>query len=164
MIKIKLLLAIFLLVSANEISNSQTPKMRIVTYDALSKITYDVSRYGNKSWFKDDLKSFKLIGNITIPQIADARQSDTISYPAYFIRDNKFYYNWYTVENQKICPNQWRVPGLSDFLRLVDIVNADSSGLMASPSPFLPFFLSSFLPFSSSPLLPFSYCLLRIII
>lgn len=128
MIKNKLVVVILLIVSSIEICNAQTPNMRIVTYDVLSKITYDVTRYGNQSWFRDDLKSFKLIGNITIPKISDVKQSDTINYPAYFITDNKFYYNWYTVENQKICPNQWRVPDLADFMRLVYIVNEDSSG------------------------------------
>lgn len=86
---------------------------------------YKTVKIGSQIWMAENLKSTMLNDGTPLTLIEDFNNSYS-KIPSYCFYDNdtsylRTYgalYNWYTVKTGKICPIGWRVPSVSDWLKL----------------------------------------------
>jgi uncharacterized protein (TIGR02145 family) len=80
---------------------------------------YNVIRIGTQLWMKENLKTTKYNDGANIPLVTDNTAWSTVTTPAYCWYENNptsykdLYggvYNWYAVNNGKLCPSGWHVP------------------------------------------------------
>ena len=73
---------------------------------------------GNQVWLRENMKTTHYRDGSAIPMVSDNNQWGSLSTPAYCWYDNDeashkspygALYNWYVVENGKLCPEGWHV-------------------------------------------------------
>jgi len=91
-------------------------------------IDIDGNRYSTvtldgQTWMVENLKTTKYNDGIIIPNVTLNSEWSSLSTGAYSfynndsssIEQNGYFYNWYTVETNKLCPMGWHVPTNSDW-------------------------------------------------
>jgi uncharacterized protein (TIGR02145 family) len=90
---------------------------------------YNVIRIGTQLWMKENLKTTKYNDGANIPLVTDNTAWSTVTTPAYCWYENNptsykdLYggvYNWYAVNNGKLCPSGWHVPTEAEWTVLFD--------------------------------------------
>lgn len=89
---------------------------------------YNVVKIGNQWWMVDNLVTNRYNDGECIPYVSDSLTWAQLVSPGYCFYDNdentnRAYgalYNWYTVNTQKLCPVDWKVPSDADWTELTD--------------------------------------------
>jgi uncharacterized protein (TIGR02145 family) len=117
--------------------------IKFKTVSDIDNNTYSISKIGNQLWLSEDLKTTKFTDGtpISLESISDNEPKwFNLTTPAYVIDYtlNSVYYNYYTIETEKICPQGWRVPteydweNLHDFLDLEGFNNTQGKALKST--------------------------------
>jgi len=85
--------------------------------------TYNVVKIGNQIWMSENLKTTKYNDNSNIPNVTDngswqALNTDAYCWYANDIANKDTYgalYNWFAVDQGKLCPTGWHVASDADF-------------------------------------------------
>lgn len=106
--------------------------------------SYPLSKIGDQIWIAENLRTSKLNDGTPINHVVPDNDKSTwlgLETPAFDWRDGKeyaeeskygAYYNYYTVETQKLCPNGFHVPSLAEWKILEDFLAANGySGIEA---------------------------------
>lgn len=94
---------------------------------------YRTIQIGEQTWMVDNLKTKHLNNGdeITYITVENRDAWDTLTTPACCwydltpkyadsLRNDGMFYNWYSVENNNVCPDGWRVPNDDDWNELFD--------------------------------------------
>ena len=92
---------------------------------------------GNQIWMAENLRVTKFQNGDTIPNITDNEEWAALTTGAYCNYNNTNnldtiatygrLYNWYAVaDTRQIAPKGWRVPGIADWLELIEYLGGDS--------------------------------------
>lgn len=88
--------------------------------------TYDTIKIGKQIWFVENLKTTKYNDGTEISYLPDDEEWQLSTKGAYCWYENKrnlengALYNWYAIQNDKLCPDGWRVPSQDDWIQLKD--------------------------------------------
>lgn len=91
---------------------------------------------GEQVWISKNLRTTRFNDGTNIPNVLHGTEWSGMSTPAYcwFNNDDSLYritygglYNWYAVNTGKLCPEGWRVPDESDWIRLTDQLKGESA-------------------------------------
>jgi uncharacterized protein (TIGR02145 family) len=89
---------------------------------------YPVVEIGTQIWMAENLKTTKYNDGTNIPLVQDANTWTALSSPGFcwYNNDSVAYkdiygalYNWYTADNNKLCPAGWHVPSYTEWATLV---------------------------------------------
>jgi uncharacterized protein (TIGR02145 family) len=105
---------------------------------------YQTIKIGTQFWMAGNLRTTRFNDGTSIPLVTDATAWERLSTPGYcwYNNDAATYqsaygaiYNWYTVNNTRLCPSGWHVPTyyewgtLTNYLGVApESVNRDSIG------------------------------------
>ena len=89
---------------------------------------YKTVKIGNQEWMAENLRVTKLNDGKKIPAIKKEHKwtkSKSMAYAYYdYNKVNKpvlgCYYNYYTIETKKLCPNGWHIPSTAEWNELID--------------------------------------------
>lgn len=94
---------------------------------------YRTIKIGKQTWMVDNLKTKHLNNGeeITYITVGNRDAWDTLTTPACCwynltpkyadsVRNDGMFYNWYTVENNNVCPDGWRVPNDDEWNELLE--------------------------------------------
>ncbi len=108
---------------------------------------YNMVTIGTQIWMKESLIATKYNDGTSIPLVTVNSAWVNIETPAYCWYDNDAstnkdgygaLYNWYAVNNEKICPTGWHVPNDSEWTTLIDFLGGvDIAGGKLKESGFL---------------------------
>ncbi|MFO8055587.1 MAG: FISUMP domain-containing protein [Bacteroidales bacterium] len=124
---------LFLLVSATACDKKEEEEDQ-VDYGSVSDVdgnTYKTRKIGSQTWMVENLKTTKFNDGAGIPNVTGKNEWKNLSSAAYSWYDNDkssysrkcgALYNWYAVEQGKLCPNGWRVARDSEWKELVDFL------------------------------------------
>ena len=88
---------------------------------------YQTVKIGTQVWMAENLKTTKYNDDAAIPNVTDASTWASLSTDAYcwFNNDEAYakpqlgaLYNWFAIENGKLCPAGWHVPTDADFITM----------------------------------------------
>jgi len=110
------------------------------TYGTVSDIDKNVYKtivIGDQTWMAENLRVTRYQNGDTIPNIIDNEEWATLTSGAYCNYNNTQdldtiatygrLYNWYAVVNyQELAPKGWRVPGIADWLELIEYLGGDT--------------------------------------
>jgi uncharacterized protein (TIGR02145 family) len=97
------------------------------TVNDVENNVYKVVQIGAQVWMAENLKTTKFNDNADIPLKEDYTVWNNLTSPAYCWCDNEkttykdiygALYNWYTVNDGKLCPKGWHVPDATDWTTL----------------------------------------------
>jgi len=102
-----------------------------LTYGSVSDVDgncYKTIQIGTQTWMAENLKTTKFNEGNEIPNVIDNAEWESLKMPAYCWnfndRGNKdiygALYNWYVVNNGKLCPTGWHVPTFEELNILCD--------------------------------------------
>lgn len=126
-----LILGIFLFFASGCKKEDESTNLTITDVDGN---IYKTVTIGNQVWMAENLKTTHYNDGIAIPKITDNDEWVTSTSGAYCWYNNdettykKTYgalYNWYTVENEKICPSGWHVPTDAEWTELEEYLIAN---------------------------------------
>jgi uncharacterized protein (TIGR02145 family) len=94
--------------------------------------TYKTKTIGEQIWMAENLKTTKYNDGKEIPLEADVAKWDKLTGPAYCYYDNDIsnkdefgaLYNWHTVAQKNLCPQDWHVPTKEDWSKLIEFINS----------------------------------------
>ncbi len=108
--------------------------------------TYPLTKIGNQIWMAENLRTTTFNDGETIQHIEPNERSTTwldLEMPTYDWKnteqdaiDNKLgaYYNYFTVETEKLCPSGWHVPSVSEWQTLTNYLSTNGyEGKEAEP-------------------------------
>jgi len=90
---------------------------------------YNIVEIGSQTWMQENLKATKYNDGTDIPIVTDGVTWISLMTPAYCWYDNDpatykdtygALYNWYTVETDMLCPEDWHVPSYDEWHVLFD--------------------------------------------
>lgn len=105
-----------------------------LTYGTVSDIdgnTYKTIQIGTQTWMAENLKTTRYNDNTSIPLFEDDTEWKDLTTDAYCWYDNDAVayksvygalYNFFTVENGKICPTGWHVPSKDELETLLNFL------------------------------------------
>jgi uncharacterized protein (TIGR02145 family) len=100
-------------------SSSKTITFNFIVCTDGRNNNYPVVEIGTQIWMAENLKTTKYNDGTNIPLVQDANLWTALSTPGFCWYDNDSVtykdvygplYNWYTVNNSKLCPGGWHVP------------------------------------------------------
>lgn len=130
-------LLILLLAVAVSCSKNNTP-VTDFQYGSLSDNegnVYKTITIGSQTWMAENLRSIKLNDGTAIPNVTNNNTWSTLTTPAYCYYGNDSvgykgtygaFYNWYTVQTNKLCPVGWHVPSDQEWTTLSTSLGVDS--------------------------------------
>jgi uncharacterized protein (TIGR02145 family) len=98
-------------------------------------VNYLTIKIGTQWWFAENLKNTKFNDGAEIPVETNNTLWTGYTSPAYCWYNNDYegngiiygaLYNWYTVSNQKICPEGWHVPNNDDWELLINYFGGEN--------------------------------------
>ena len=96
---------------------------------------YNTVVIGNQVWMTENLRTTKYCDNTKIPYVTDNTDWSTLSSPAYCWYKNDessnkniygAFYNWFTVNTGKLCPDGWHVPSEAEWTIFTDWLGGES--------------------------------------
>lgn len=102
--------------------------------DPLSGYDYPVVLIGDQLWMEENLRVTKFNDGTAINQITDNVLWVETTGPAFCWYENNYdgygsvygaLYNWYAVENGKLCPSGWHVPSSAEYAALSQYLGGD---------------------------------------
>ncbi len=112
----------------------------IIDYDGN---TYNTIIIGDQEWMAENLRVTHFDDGREIPYIHNIDDWNNLSTAAYayyphsqidqifnsddVISSYGLLYNWYTADDNKLCPDGWRVPDVEDWEKLINFVAVDSN-------------------------------------
>ena len=105
---------------------------------------YKTIQIGNDTWMAENLKTTKFNDNKAIPLVTASNEWLNLATPAYCWWENdedyKFlygaFYNWYTVQTGKLCPENWHVSTDEDWINLSNALGGIDSFYKILERPF----------------------------
>jgi uncharacterized protein (TIGR02145 family) len=96
---------------------------------------YKTIQIGNDAWMAENLKTTKFNDNKAIPLVTASNEWLNLATPAYCWWENdedyKFlygaFYNWYTVQTGKLCPENWHVSTDEDWINLSNALGGNEA-------------------------------------
>jgi uncharacterized protein (TIGR02145 family) len=124
------------LCSAQQISVTTCGGDSTITYNGY---TYDLVEINNQCWFQENLRTETFNDGTPIPIVTDNVEWNNSTTPAYckFLNNNTngsiygFLYNFYTIENQNLCPVGWHVPTDCEFMFLESSIGMSTTNQQA---------------------------------
>lgn len=132
------------LVSKNELGNSNS--IDDIFKTSSNGIEGTVSDYegniyktigiGNQIWMSENLKSTIFNDGTIIPNTKSNEEWNQLDYPSYCFYDNEVslykdkygaLYNWYAVNDERICPGGWHIPSIEEWEELINYVKEDNN-------------------------------------
>ncbi len=113
--------------SCKKDSNNNNPASAGTVTDLDGNVYHTVT-IGTQVWMVENLKTTKYNDGTAIPLVTDGTAWSTLSTPAYcwYNNDDATYkntygalYNWFTVNNGKLCPTGWHVPTDAEWGTLI---------------------------------------------
>ncbi len=110
-----------------------------VVYGTVSDVqgkNYKTVRIGSQEWMAENLRTTKLNDGTEIPRVAVNAQWINYVTPAYCWYNNNdtlygdiygAYYNWFTVNTGKLCPDGWHVPSDAEWQVLIDFLGGENT-------------------------------------
>lgn len=101
-----------------------------LTYNTVSDIDgniYKTIDIGTQTWMAENLRTTLYSDNSAIPLVTDYGEWEDLTTPGYCWYENNeqvykniygAYYNWYTVNTDKLCPSGWHVPSDEEWKTL----------------------------------------------
>jgi uncharacterized protein (TIGR02145 family) len=95
---------------------------------------YNTIMIGSQVWMTANLKTTRYSDSTKIPCVTDNAEWNTLSAPAYCWYNNNetvykniygAFYNWFTVNTGKLCPDGWHVPSEADWTLLTDCLGGE---------------------------------------
>lgn len=130
----KAIIFLFVVFSVNFIdTNAQDPYVpkvkvfKIPLHDNLNNIDYKIDRIHYQDWTIESIRSFKYSDNTNIKLISKNDLWDSITFAAYCVIDNKYLYNGYAIETNKLCPYRWSIASRDDYYGLAQFMSRDST-------------------------------------
>lgn len=130
-----LLISSSLLMSCDK--NADEAKPVVVDIDGN---VYETAIIGNQIWMAENLKTTKFNDGEEITYVAEEWQWFTLEHAGMcwyennpeFCELNKSgaLYNWYTVEDDRLCPKGWHVPAKEEWDELIDYVGIDDAATL----------------------------------
>jgi uncharacterized protein (TIGR02145 family) len=108
-----------------------------LSYGSVSDIDgniYKTIKIGSQTWMAENLKTSRYNDGTTIPEVKDQKEWRELSTGAYswYINQSETYkniygalYNWYAVNNGKLCPKGWHVPSDAEWTILSNSIDAN---------------------------------------
>lgn len=95
-------------------------------------IIYKTVKAGTQTWMAENLKATHFSIGVTIPNVKEKKQWDSLTTPAYCDVANNperskaqgRLYNWYAVADKRnVCPSGWHVPSEAEWQVLVNFLS-----------------------------------------
>jgi len=91
---------------------------------------YDTVIIGTQTWLAENLKTTRYLNGTSIPMVRDGAEWKILTSPALCLFDNHadfkntygFLYNWYAVNQDKLCPYGYHVPSVDDWSTLISFL------------------------------------------
>lgn len=113
---------------------------KTITFNFTACIDGDSNNYatvdiGNQIWMAENLRTTRYKNGIVIPNVIDNSAWAALSTDArcYYNNDSAMYsntygilYNWYSVNTENICPDDWHVPAISEWTILENYLGGDT--------------------------------------
>ena len=113
---------------------------KTITFNFTACIDGDSNNYatvdiGNQIWMAENLRTTRYKNSIVIPNVIDNSAWAALSTDArcYYNNDSAMYsntygilYNWYSVNTENICPDDWHVPAISEWTILENYLGGDT--------------------------------------
>jgi uncharacterized protein (TIGR02145 family) len=114
-------------------------------YNTVSDIdgnAYKTIQIGTQTWMAENLKTTKYNDNIPIPNVTDNSTWANLSTDGFcwYFNDETFkpvygaLYNWYTINNDKLCPTGWHIPSDTEWHTLVLTFDATAQSILGTES------------------------------
>jgi uncharacterized protein (TIGR02145 family) len=118
----------------NTISKTATINVIPDTIIDIDNNVYKVVVIDTMVWMAENLKTTKYNDNTAIPKVLIGADWAALTTPAYCWYDNApankaiygALYNWYTVNNSKLCPTGWHVPTDIEWASLITYLGGES--------------------------------------
>jgi len=89
---------------------------------------------GTQVWMVENLKTTKFNDGSSIPNIKDGSAWGSLTTPGYCWYDNDMankstygaLYNWYTINNYKLCPDGWHIPTDAEWTILINYLGGEN--------------------------------------
>jgi uncharacterized protein (TIGR02145 family) len=127
----------FRIKAENELGTTYGDDLTFKTYvvaDADNNFYYSVT-IGTQTWLQENLKTTHYKDGTAIPLVTDNTAWKNLASPGYcwYNNDEANYgsaygalYNWYTVNNGKLCPSGWHVPSNGEWVTLTNYLGGES--------------------------------------
>lgn len=99
-----------------------------ITLTDIDGNVYNTVKIGTQVWMKENLKTTKYNDGTPIPLATDTSSVHNFTDPYYYTvnkRDGN-YYNWYSVNTDKICPTGWHVSSGKEWTTLTDYLGGNA--------------------------------------
>jgi uncharacterized protein (TIGR02145 family) len=107
---------------------------RTDTFTDVDGNIYNSQTIGSQQWMVENLRTTRFNDGTDIPQVTDTTAWDTLDTPGYCWYDNNpsknkatygAFYNWYTINTEKLCPDGWHVPSNEDWFDLANYLGGE---------------------------------------